>query len=186
MLLMIKKTFIICGKKALLQLMHFALFKWCFISHSDDSDNSGDQADTINLVEREAEPAGKSLKEQLAYRTVVLHRGLALAHMILILAAGIIIKLVVTNLVAGTWKRSYCLQWNCQHALQRRCSRKAQENISRKWTEINAIIMDIFFKKINEGIKSHVILHKIKVNLASERHSVQRSHMYTCKSRLQT
>lgn len=71
-----------------------------FTPQSDDSENSVAQVDTIDLVETEAEPTVKPMKEQLAYRTVLLHRGLALAHMLFILAAGIIINLLITNLVS--------------------------------------------------------------------------------------
>lgn len=64
-----------------------------------DTENLVDQVGTLDLVETEAEPAVKTMKEQLAHRTVVLRRGLALVHMLFILAAGIIINLVITNLV---------------------------------------------------------------------------------------
>ncbi|XP_051253368.1 multidrug and toxin extrusion protein 1 [Dicentrarchus labrax] len=62
----------------------------------NDSGNSQEQTDTMNLAETEEGPA---VEEELPYRTLVLRRGLALAVMLFILAAGIIINLLITNLV---------------------------------------------------------------------------------------
>ncbi|XP_035536427.1 multidrug and toxin extrusion protein 1 [Morone saxatilis] len=64
--------------------------------HPNDSGNSQEQTDTMNLAETEEGPA---VEEELPYRTLVLRRGLALAVMLFILAAGIIINLLITNLV---------------------------------------------------------------------------------------
>ncbi|KAK2847447.1 hypothetical protein Q5P01_010446 [Channa striata] len=65
----------------------------------DDQENSPGQSDTMELVDTEAELAVKTVKEELPYRNLVLHRGLALAAMLFILAAGIILNLVITNLI---------------------------------------------------------------------------------------
>ncbi|KAF3692627.1 Multidrug and toxin extrusion protein 1 [Channa argus] len=65
---------------------------------TNEPENSQGQSDTMELVDTEAEPAG-TVKEELSYRTLVLHRGLALAAMLFILAAGIILNVVLTNLV---------------------------------------------------------------------------------------
>ncbi|XP_022615467.1 multidrug and toxin extrusion protein 1-like [Seriola dumerili] len=58
--------------------------------------NSHGQTDNMDLVDTEEEP---TVKEELDHRTLVLRRGLALAAMLFILAAGIIINLLITNLV---------------------------------------------------------------------------------------
>ncbi|XP_056229104.1 multidrug and toxin extrusion protein 1 [Seriola aureovittata] len=58
--------------------------------------SSHGQTDNMDLVEAEEEP---TVKEELNHRTLVLRRGLALAAMLFILAAGIIINLLITNLV---------------------------------------------------------------------------------------
>ncbi|KAM7399141.1 hypothetical protein PAMP_018430 [Pampus punctatissimus] len=62
----------------------------------DDTGNSHGQIDMMNLVDTEVEPA---VEEMLSHRTLVLRRGLAVAFMLFILAVGIIINLLVTNLV---------------------------------------------------------------------------------------
>lgn len=67
----------------------------------DDLGNSNGQIDSMDLVDLE-EP---TVKEELPHRTVVLRRGLALAAMLLILAAGITINLLITNLVTWTWTK---------------------------------------------------------------------------------
>lgn len=70
-----------------------------FTPEPDYSGTSDGQIDTIELVEAEEEPAVKPKEEQLSYRTQVLHRILALVVMLFILAVGIIINLLFTNLV---------------------------------------------------------------------------------------
>lgn len=69
-----------------------------FTLQADDSGNSQGQIDNMNVVETEEETV-KPKKEQLSYRTLVLHRGLVLALMLFILAFGIILNLVVTNMI---------------------------------------------------------------------------------------
>ncbi|XP_014838491.1 PREDICTED: multidrug and toxin extrusion protein 1-like isoform X1 [Poecilia mexicana] len=61
---------------------------------SEDADHSLSVRDTMYLVDTEE----VSLEVQPSFRSLVLRRGLALAGMLLILAAGIIINLLVTNL----------------------------------------------------------------------------------------
>ncbi|XP_075956775.1 multidrug and toxin extrusion protein 1 [Anarhichas minor] len=63
---------------------------------SPQPDDPG-QKDTIGLVQTEAEPAVQTVR-MFSHRTLVLRRGLTLAVMLLILAAGIILKLLITNL----------------------------------------------------------------------------------------
>ncbi|XP_031729475.1 multidrug and toxin extrusion protein 1 [Anarrhichthys ocellatus] len=63
----------------------------------DDPGNSPGQKDTIDLVQTEAEPAVQTVR-MFSHRTLVLRRGLTLAVMLLILAAGIILNLLITNL----------------------------------------------------------------------------------------
>ncbi|KAM9852887.1 multidrug and toxin extrusion protein 1 [Aulostomus maculatus] len=66
-------------------------------THTADDHTSQVQMDTVGIVVAEEEPAvGAAM---LPHRTVVLRRGLALAVMLFILAAGIIINLLITNLV---------------------------------------------------------------------------------------
>nr|XP_046245420.1 multidrug and toxin extrusion protein 1 [Scatophagus argus] len=66
----------------------------------DDSGNSRDFTDIMDLNETEVEPAEKPVEEEgLPHRTLVLRRGFALAAMLFILAAGIITNLLITNLV---------------------------------------------------------------------------------------
>ncbi|XP_069568487.1 multidrug and toxin extrusion protein 1 [Brachyistius frenatus] len=65
----------------------------------DDAGSSQDRTDTIDLVDTEDRPAVSTVEEDLPFRTVVLRRGLALAVMLFILAVGIIINLLITNLV---------------------------------------------------------------------------------------
>ncbi|XP_054463795.1 multidrug and toxin extrusion protein 1 [Anoplopoma fimbria] len=65
----------------------------------DDPGNSPGQTDTMELVHTVAEPAVKTVEEELSHRTLVLRRGLALAIMLFILAAGITINLLIMNLV---------------------------------------------------------------------------------------
>ncbi|KAM6931654.1 multidrug and toxin extrusion protein 1 [Lycodopsis pacificus] len=62
-----------------------------------DPGNSPGQKETIDLVHTEAEPAVQTV-ERFSHRTLVLRRGLTLAVMLLILAAGIILNLLITNL----------------------------------------------------------------------------------------
>ena len=52
----------------------------------------------MDLVDTDAGPAVQTVVVELSHRTLVLHRGLALAVMLFILAAGIIINLMITNL----------------------------------------------------------------------------------------
>ncbi|XP_037631747.1 multidrug and toxin extrusion protein 1 [Sebastes umbrosus] len=69
---------------------------------SDDPEYSQDQTDTIDtmdLIDTEEEPAVKTVEAELSHRTLVVRRGLALAAMLSILAAGIIMNVVITNLV---------------------------------------------------------------------------------------
>lgn len=58
--------------------------------------NSQGHTDMMDLVDTEERPA---VEEELSHRTLVLRRGLALAVMLFILAVGIIINLLITNLV---------------------------------------------------------------------------------------
>uniref|UniRef100_A0A8C4I7U8 Multidrug and toxin extrusion protein n=1 Tax=Dicentrarchus labrax TaxID=13489 RepID=A0A8C4I7U8_DICLA len=81
-------------KKVTVEVVTFALV--CPGPQPNDSGNSQEQTDTMNLAETEEGPA---VEEELPYRTLVLRRGLALAVMLFILAAGIIINLLITNLV---------------------------------------------------------------------------------------
>ncbi|XP_010734963.2 multidrug and toxin extrusion protein 1 [Larimichthys crocea] len=64
----------------------------------DDSATSFGQTDTVGLAGMEVEPA----VVVISHRTLVLRRGLALAAMLFILAAGIIINLLATNFVIQT------------------------------------------------------------------------------------
>uniref|UniRef100_A0A3Q2Q9W2 Multidrug and toxin extrusion protein n=1 Tax=Fundulus heteroclitus TaxID=8078 RepID=A0A3Q2Q9W2_FUNHE len=64
-----------------------------------DAGNSLSPTDNGDLVDAEEVSAVKNPEVQLSYRSLVLRRGFALAGMLLILAAGIIINLLVTNLV---------------------------------------------------------------------------------------
>lgn len=70
-------------------------------SSTDTSPQSDDrdQTDIMDLVDTEVETAVRTVEEELSYSTLVLRRGLALAGMLFILAAGIIINLLVMNLV---------------------------------------------------------------------------------------
>ncbi|CAJ1065207.1 multidrug and toxin extrusion protein 1 [Xyrichtys novacula] len=61
------------------------------------SDDPHAPADNMDLVVSEA--AVKSVEEELPFRTLVLRRGLTVALMLFILAVGIIINLLITNLV---------------------------------------------------------------------------------------
>ncbi|XP_042270165.1 multidrug and toxin extrusion protein 1 [Thunnus maccoyii] len=65
-------------------------------SQPEDPGNSQGQTDVMELIDTEVAPA---VEEQLPHRTLLLRRGVALAVMLLILAAGIIINLLTTNLV---------------------------------------------------------------------------------------
>ncbi|XP_072248328.1 multidrug and toxin extrusion protein 1 [Leuresthes tenuis] len=65
----------------------------------EDAGNSQCQTDTVDLGDIEEVPAIKTVEDELSYRTLVLRRGLALAVMLFILAAGIIINLLISNLV---------------------------------------------------------------------------------------
>ncbi|XP_061575596.1 multidrug and toxin extrusion protein 1-like isoform X1 [Cololabis saira] len=65
----------------------------------EDAGNSLDQTEAFSQVEVEEVPASKTAGDELPYRTLVLRRGLALAVMLVILAAGIISNLLITNLV---------------------------------------------------------------------------------------
>lgn len=66
----------------------------CPDSQPDDLGESEGQTDMMDLVETEVEPA---VEDELPYTTVVVRRGLALAGMLFILAAGVIINLLVTH-----------------------------------------------------------------------------------------
>lgn len=57
------------------------------------------QTDTTDMVLPEAEPAVKTVEDGFSYRALVLNRGLILAVMLLILAVGIILNLLITNLI---------------------------------------------------------------------------------------
>ncbi|KAM9733983.1 multidrug and toxin extrusion protein 1 [Menidia menidia] len=57
------------------------------------------RTDLTTLTDIEEVPAVKTVEDELSYRTLVLHRGLALAVMLFILAAGVIINLLISNLV---------------------------------------------------------------------------------------
>ncbi|CAK6966687.1 multidrug and toxin extrusion protein 1-like [Scomber scombrus] len=63
-------------------------------SRPDDLGDSEGQGDMMDLVETEVEPA---VEDELPYTTLVVRRGLALAGMLFILAAGVIINLLVTK-----------------------------------------------------------------------------------------
>ncbi|XP_049916252.1 multidrug and toxin extrusion protein 1 [Epinephelus moara] len=68
---------------------------------STDTDPQPDdhgQTDIQDLVDAEAATAVRTVGEELSYSTLVLRRGLALAGMLFILAAGIIINLLIMNL----------------------------------------------------------------------------------------
>ncbi|XP_068601445.1 multidrug and toxin extrusion protein 1 [Brachionichthys hirsutus] len=65
----------------------------------NDSENSQGQTETMELAGSQAGPVGNAVTGELPFRTVVLRRGLALAAMLFILAAGIIINLLVTDFV---------------------------------------------------------------------------------------
>ncbi|KAM4589612.1 multidrug and toxin extrusion protein 1 [Fundulus diaphanus] len=64
-----------------------------------DTGNSLSPTDNGDAVDAEEVSAVKNPEVQLSYRSLVLRRGFALAGMLLILATGIIINLLVTNLV---------------------------------------------------------------------------------------
>lgn len=64
---------------------------------SDDPATFQGQADSMDLVV--SEKVIKPVENQLPFRTLVLRRGLAVALMLFILAAGIIMNLLITNLV---------------------------------------------------------------------------------------
>ncbi|XP_029303002.1 multidrug and toxin extrusion protein 1 isoform X4 [Cottoperca gobio] len=67
---------------------------------STDTSPQPDDTDTLDPVDTEAEPAVKTVEEeQLSHRSLVLRRGLALAAMLFILADGIIMNLLITNLI---------------------------------------------------------------------------------------
>ncbi|XP_008297385.1 multidrug and toxin extrusion protein 1 [Stegastes partitus] len=68
-------------------------------SQPRDSENCEGPIDTIDLVEDAEEPVVETVTVQLPFRTVVLRRGFALAVMLFILAVGIILNLIITNLV---------------------------------------------------------------------------------------
>ncbi|XP_073318693.1 multidrug and toxin extrusion protein 1-like [Pagrus major] len=65
----------------------------------DDEGYSLDRTDTLDLAETERGSAENPAKKQLSDRELVLRRGLALAVMLFVLAVGIIINLLITNLV---------------------------------------------------------------------------------------
>ncbi|XP_061575590.1 multidrug and toxin extrusion protein 1-like isoform X2 [Cololabis saira] len=65
----------------------------------EDAGNSLDQTEALIQVEGEEVPASKTAGDELPCRTLVLRRGLALAVMLVILAAGIISNVLITNLV---------------------------------------------------------------------------------------
>lgn len=67
--------------------------------HPDDPGTSEVQKDTVELFDIEDGPEVKTAAEQLPHRTLVLRRGLALAAMLFILAVGITINLLLTNLI---------------------------------------------------------------------------------------
>ncbi|KAM4742310.1 multidrug and toxin extrusion protein 1 [Anableps anableps] len=65
----------------------------------EDAGNSLSPINTRDLADAEEVSAVKAVEVQLSYRSLVLQRGFALAGMLLVLAIGIIINLLVTNLV---------------------------------------------------------------------------------------
>ncbi|XP_059187821.1 multidrug and toxin extrusion protein 1 [Centropristis striata] len=65
----------------------------------DGPENLQGRTDTIDLIEADAEPAVTTVGQELPFRTLVLRRGLALAAMLFILAAGIIMNELIINLV---------------------------------------------------------------------------------------
>ncbi|XP_068440275.1 multidrug and toxin extrusion protein 1 [Clinocottus analis] len=67
---------------------------------SPDPENSAGQTDIADLVLPEGElPAVKIADAQRSFRTLVVRRGLIVALMLFILAAGIILNLLITNLM---------------------------------------------------------------------------------------
>ncbi|XP_060902635.1 multidrug and toxin extrusion protein 1 isoform X1 [Labrus mixtus] len=64
---------------------------------SDDAGNLQDLTDSLDLVCTEA--AVKPVENELSFRSLVLRRCLAVAAMLFVLAAGIILNLLITNLV---------------------------------------------------------------------------------------
>uniref|UniRef100_A0A3B4GJW3 Multidrug and toxin extrusion protein n=1 Tax=Pundamilia nyererei TaxID=303518 RepID=A0A3B4GJW3_9CICH len=64
----------------------------------EDSGNSVGQADTTDLMGVQVETTVRTAEGELSFRTLVLRRGLALAFMLFILAVGIILNLLITNL----------------------------------------------------------------------------------------
>lgn len=66
---------------------------------SPQPDDAQGQTDTIDLAELEEEPAAKPVVDEISYRNLVLRRGLALAAMLFILAVGIILNVLITNLI---------------------------------------------------------------------------------------
>ncbi|XP_028274918.1 multidrug and toxin extrusion protein 1 [Parambassis ranga] len=67
--------------------------------HPVDPGTSEVQRDTVELFDIEDRPEVRTTVEQLPQRTLVLRRGLALAVMLFILAVGITINLLLTNLI---------------------------------------------------------------------------------------
>ncbi|KAI3354142.1 hypothetical protein L3Q82_018692 [Scortum barcoo] len=75
------------------------LFAFLCPEPDDHPGDSQGQTDTIDLTESETGPPSGPVEWQLSHRTLILRRGLALAFMLFILAAGIIMNLLITNLV---------------------------------------------------------------------------------------
>lgn len=66
---------------------------------SDDLGSLQDHTESMDMAEPPAEVVEKPAEVALSLRALVLRRSLALALMIVVLAAGIITNVVVTNLV---------------------------------------------------------------------------------------
>lgn len=79
-------------------MLHFLIDG--FTLQLDDLGNLNGQINQIELVECDAEAKPeKSKKQQLPYRTLVLHRFLALVVMVLILAVGIILNVIIMSVM---------------------------------------------------------------------------------------
>lgn len=97
----------------------------------EDAENYRCPSDTTQLDDIDTLPAVS--KDELAFRNLVLRRGLALALMLFILAAGIILNLLITNL--ATWLWVFCTQSNnflavrAQHMVKVRTAAQKQGRI---------------------------------------------------------
>lgn len=102
--------------------IHFQSVEWHFPFQLDGNLNG--QTDILELVETQAKPVEKPKDKEIPYRTLVIHRCLALFVMVLILAVGIIVNQILSTLV--TWKKvksQSSLNWSLsqQRAAHCRC-----------------------------------------------------------------